>query len=55
MAQENTQINIRNVNPDLVRKAKMEAANRGLTFKDFVVDAIERALPTNGDSDRKPR
>jgi predicted DNA binding CopG/RHH family protein len=48
VAQENTQINIRNVDQELVRKAKAEASRRGQTFKDFVVNAIKKSLQNGG-------
>lgn len=44
MAQENTQISIRNVPAELVRQAKAKAAGSGLSFKDFVIVAIKTAL-----------
>lgn len=33
------------VDRDLVRRAKVTAAGRGVTFKTFVLEAIEAALP----------
>jgi hypothetical protein len=37
-------INLRDVPEDLVRRAKAYAALRGLSLKDFVLDAVRRAL-----------
>ncbi len=40
-------INLRNLPDDLVRRAKSCAALRGLTLKDFVLTALEKATEIN--------
>lgn len=41
-------VNLRDVPDDLVRRAKICAALRGLSLKDFILQAIERALSEAG-------
>jgi len=44
-----TTINLRQVDLALVRKLKITAAVQGLTMKQFILAAIERALPADID------
>ncbi len=37
-------VNLRNVPEDLVKRAKMFAALRGLTLKDFILKSVEKAM-----------
>jgi uncharacterized protein (DUF1778 family) len=39
-------INLRDVPEDLVRRAKAYAALRGLSLKDFIMEAMQQALDT---------
>jgi hypothetical protein len=41
-------INLRDLPDELVRKAKSRAALQGVTLKDFVLTAIERATELDG-------
>lgn len=41
---ETKTVNLRNLPEELVRRAKACAAIHGLTLKDFVLDAISRAV-----------
>jgi len=40
-------INLRDVPEDLVRRAKAYAALRGLSLKDFIMEAMQQALDTS--------
>jgi hypothetical protein len=44
---ETKTINLRDVPEDLVRRAKTYAAWRGLSLKDFILDAMRQALETS--------
>lgn len=45
----NTQtVNLRDVPEDLVKRAKVCAAMRGLSLKDFILQAVEQALSEAG-------
>lgn len=41
---ETKTINLRDVPEELVRRAKMFAALRGLTLKDFILESVQKAL-----------
>lgn len=41
---ETRTINLRDLPEDIVKRAKLYATVRGITLKDFVVEAIEQAL-----------
>jgi len=41
-------INLRDVPEDLVRRAKAYAALRGVSLKDFILDAVRQVLDTAG-------
>lgn len=45
---ETKTINLRGMPEDLVRRAKVYAAWRGLTLKDFIMQAIEASLAASG-------
>jgi len=40
-------INLRDLPEDFVRRAKSHAALRGVTLKDFVIEAVEKAMQDN--------
>jgi hypothetical protein len=44
-------LNLRDVDRELVKRAKRAAIDRDLTLKQFILDAVARALP----SDSEPR
>ena len=37
-------VNIRSMPEELVRRSKAQAALRGITLRDFVIEALEKAL-----------
>lgn len=41
-------VNLRDVPAELVRRAKVCATMRGLSLKDFIVEAIEQSLKNSG-------
>lgn len=41
-------INLRDLPEDFVRRAKSHAALSGMTLKDFVIEAVEKAMRDNG-------
>jgi hypothetical protein len=43
-------INLRDLPPDFVRRAKAHAALGGMTLKDFVIEAVEKAMQESGQS-----
>jgi len=45
---ETKTINLRDVPEELVRRAKTYAAWRGLSLKDFILDAMRHALESTG-------
>ena len=45
---ETKTINLRDVPEELVRRAKAYAALRGISLKDFVLDAMQQALDSGG-------
>jgi len=40
-------VNIRKMPEELVRRVKSQAALRGMTMRDFVIEALEKALQQN--------
>jgi hypothetical protein len=52
-------INLRDLPEEFVRRAKVQAAMSGMTLKDFVIKAVERAmqegLPADSKGDSKRR
>jgi plasmid stability protein len=40
-------VNLRNLPEDLVRKAKAVAAWRGISLKDFIIQAVRQSLATH--------
>ena len=45
---ETKTINLRDMPEELVRRAKACAALRGLSLKDFIIEAVEKALENPG-------
>jgi uncharacterized protein (DUF1778 family) len=43
-----TTINLRDLPEDFVKRAKAQAALSGMTLKDFVIKAVEKAMQTTG-------
>ena len=52
-------INLRDLPEEFVRRAKAQAAMNGMTLKDFVIAAVEKAMQekpsTSRGADSKPR
>lgn len=40
-----TTINLRDLPEDFVKRAKIQAVQEGMTLKDFVIKAVEKAIP----------
>jgi hypothetical protein len=40
-----TTINLRDLPEDFVKRAKVQAVQEGMTLKDFVIKAVEKAIP----------
>jgi hypothetical protein len=47
-------LNLRTIDPRLVRRAKARAAERGVPLKAFVEEALEQALGVGADVARRP-
>jgi hypothetical protein len=45
---ENKALNLRDIPEDFVKRAKAQAALSGMTLKDFVIEAVEKAMQTSG-------
>ena len=41
-------LNLRDLPADFLRRAKAQAALSGMTLKDFVIQAVEKAMQTSG-------
>ena len=41
-------LNLRDLPEDFVKRAKAQAALSGMTLKDFVIQAVERAMQNSG-------
>jgi uncharacterized protein (DUF1778 family) len=41
-------INLRDLPEDFVKRAKAQAALSGMTLKDFVIEAVEKAMKATG-------
>jgi len=44
----NKALNLRDIPEDFVKRAKAQAALSGMTLKDFVVEAVEKAMKSSG-------
>jgi len=44
----NKALNLRDLPEDFVKRAKAQAALSGMTLKDFVIEAVEKAMKSSG-------